>query len=624
MRVQLKRLVSFVGLVAALVGAGHQAHAQSHQQIQAITIPQISAVEKTKGQRTPAQEKISSALLDTIAQKNTGSVNKNAPNLKPEPLERDAVGVQVDIKAKVSQELLDEIAKTGKVISQHPRFDAVRASVPLSAIEALAARADVQSIAPAAKATTNRGQAVAGEGAIAHTVDLARTEFGLSGQGVVACVISDSLDDNQNSLAKAKASGAINGTKLHVLPGQEGQGSGEGLAMLEIVHAVAPDAELWFATGFSGAEQMAENILDLQAKGCQVIVDDVTYFNESPFQDGPIAMAVREVSDAGVLYFSSARNSGNLRHGTSGTWEGDFVDGGPAGAKFEAKGVHGRIHVFVPGITLNTADKAGADDRVDLFWSDPLGGSNNGYDLFVVNRYGQIVRASTTSHTGIQDPYQFIDGLHPGESIVIVKEVGAQDRFLHLDTGRAVLRHGTVGSVRGHNASGAENAFSVAAKKVSTPSRAFLGTAGAAVETFSSDGPRRMFFDTDGVPFTPGAFSSKGGKLIRKPDIAAADGVSTSLPAGSGLNPFFGTSAAAPHAAGIATLLLSCAPRPSASQVRKALEQSALPLEGAAPNETGGFGVVMARTAALAVCKPHTITTAQAVPSPSVAALARR
>ena len=35
-----------------------------------------------------------------------------------------------------------------------------------------------------------------------------------------------------------------------------------------------------------------------------------------------------DVVAAGALYFSSAANSGNKDHGTSGTWEGDFVDGG--------------------------------------------------------------------------------------------------------------------------------------------------------------------------------------------------------------------------------------------------------------------------------------------------------
>ena len=59
--------------------------------------------------------------------------------------------------------------------------------------------------------------------------------------------------------------------------------------------------------------------------GCNIIVDDVIYLDESPFEDGPVAQAVNTVTADGVLYFSSAGNEGNVDDGTSGTWEGDFL-----------------------------------------------------------------------------------------------------------------------------------------------------------------------------------------------------------------------------------------------------------------------------------------------------------
>ncbi len=55
-----------------------------------------------------------------------------------------------------------------------------------------------------------------------------------------------------------------------------------------------------------------------------------------------------------------------------------------------------------------------------------------------------------------------------------------------------------------------------------------------------------------------------------KPALAAADGVSTTVPA---LLTFFGTSAATPSAAGIATLIRSAAPSLTASQVRTTHDQ---------------------------------------------------
>src|SRR5262249_11310898 len=143
--------------------------------------------------------------------------------------------------------------------------------------------------------------------------------------------------------------------------------------------------------------------------------------------------------------------------------------------------------------------------------------------------------------------------------------------------------------------------FSVAAMGVAKPPIAFKGSPNISVESFSSDGPRRIFFAPDGTPLTPGNFSSSGGIVLNKPDITAANRVSTTLQDPS-LNPFVGTSAAAPHAAAIAALLLSCKPTPTASQVRTALEKSALAIDGNAPNNNAGYGVVMASTAVQIAC----------------------
>ena len=62
--------------------------------------------------------------------------------------------------------------------------------------------------------------------------------------------------------------------------------------MLEIVHDIAPGAQLYFATADNGALSFAANISALAAQGCTIIVDDITYFSEGAFQDGPIAQAL--------------------------------------------------------------------------------------------------------------------------------------------------------------------------------------------------------------------------------------------------------------------------------------------------------------------------------------------
>ena len=105
-----------------------------------------------------------------------------------------------------------------------------------------------------------------------------------------------------------------------------------------------------------------------------------------------------------------------------------------------------------------------------------------------------------------------------------------------------------------------------------------------------------MFFDAAGNPFTPGNFSSTGGIVRQKPDITAADGTKVTG-AGSFPTPFFGTSAAAPHAAAIAALLKSANPGLTQAQIRTALVSSAIDIEIPGTDRDTGAGIVMAPAA---------------------------
>ena len=154
----------------------------------------------------------------------------------------------------------------------------------------------------------------------------------------------------------------------------------------------------------------------------------------------------------------------------------------------------------------------------------------------------------------------------------------AAPRFLHLDANRGQIDYNTDGETHGHCT--VDAAFGVAATDAHNRTTAFTG--GEAVEYFSSDGPRRIFYNPNGTPITPSLLHD-GGRVRYKPDIMAADGVKTSanptaINPNTGLpifNPFYGTSAAAPHAAAIAALLLSS--RANFTQIRHALTSTALP-----------------------------------------------
>ena len=76
----------------------------------------------------------------------------------------------------------------------------------------------------------------------------------------------------------------------------------------------------------------------------------------------------------------------------------------------------------------------------------------------------------------------------------------------------------------------------------------------------------------------------------QKPDITAADGVSITG-AGGFPNPFFGTSAAAPHAAAIAGLIKSANPS-TPEQIRAALIGSAIDIEAPGVDRDSGAGII--------------------------------
>jgi subtilisin-like proprotein convertase family protein len=437
------------------------------------------------------------------------------------------------------------------------------------------------------------------EGDITHRAREARPFFGADGAGVKVGVLSDSV----RFLADSVALGSLP-NNVTVLPGESGTDLGfvdigEGTAMLEIIHALAPGAQLYFATAFRSPESFADNIRALREAGCDIIVDDVRYSNEAPFQDGVIARAVNDVTRDGALYFSSAGNYGNFNDGTATVWEGDYADGGALAAL-----PLWRVHDFGSGAISNRVRQNAA--VLSLFWSDALGESANDYDLFVLNaNFTQVVAASTDFQLGDSDPAEVIfanfsrPAAFTNERVVIANFNGAEPRALRLDTfGSANLGLSTPGEITGHAA--AADAFAVAAvdvANVESPfgfgSPFFTGGPTNPIEFFSSDGPRRVFYAEDGAPLTTDnfLFSTNGGAVRQKPDIAAADGVFTSTP---GFIPFFGTSAAAPHAAAIAALLKSAVPNVAPQQVRQALQSSALDIRADGVDRDSGSGIVMA------------------------------
>ncbi|MFJ7215801.1 S8 family peptidase [Amycolatopsis sp. NPDC098790] len=586
----------------------------------------INALQGIKKSLTPAERKQSSQLVVEKRLRADRSLAAKLPDYRSGVGVSTAGTVSVDIAASRDQAVADAVKAAGGTV-RYAAGGAVRADLPLGAVDGIAGRADVAEVRPASQATTwseqgNRDfrEAAAvraaaatqvSEGDKAHGADAARATYGVSGSGVKVCVLSDGVD----SLAKSQSAGEL--PTVDVLSGQKGSGD-EGTAMLEIIHDLAPNAALGFATAFTSEASFAANIRALRTTGhCTIIVDDVSYFDESPFQDTQVAQAVNDVTAAGVLYFSSAGNSGNATDGTSGYYEGDF-----RASPSKISGITGTPHDFDPSSTTQNFDALSAGSLgkpVTLFWSDPWGKSANDYDLFILNSSGSVVASSENGQSGAQNPYEIasVPSTGSGYKVAVVKYSGA-DRFIALNVirGRFVASgslkaFSTNGVTNGHSA--AANAFSVAAAPAgpafgrpletgdpANPAGPYPGLyrASSKWERFSSDGKRHLFYNADGSAITPGNVSSTGGTTRNKPDITAADGVATSV---TGFQPFFGTSAAAPHAAAIAALLLSGKPTATPAQIRSALVSSAIDLGAPGFDTVTGTGVIMAGPALAAL-----------------------
>ena len=594
---QMPNRFGYVLLALVVVGI---APAFAQEQIPAAGTAQIRAFLLDKANRTPAQLKLDSQIIyNSRIALGQPAVTGIASSFTPAALERssDAL-IHVDISANVTASLLGAIsALGGRVELSFPPFKTIRGWIPLSAAETLAGHPDVHFIKPAEHAHTSVGSDTTG--VIAHGANIVQAA-GITGTGLKIGVLSDGV----TALAAEQAAGRLPSV-VNVLSGQSGDGPGpcpsapgtntcpdEGTAMLEIVYSMAPGATLYFATANPSEAQFAANILALQAAGCDIIVDDVTYPAESVFQDGTVSAAVNSVTALGALYFSSAANSGNLDSGTSGTWEGDFKADGSAPPITET----GTVHSF--GATdYDVITSLSGFGEYLLQWSDATGASCNDYDLFILDPTGTSVEgASTNPQTCTQDPIEFISdpkGLFAVNSrLVIVNVNNAATRAFHVDTERGRLNIGTSGATFGHNA--AASALTVAATPAATAGGGlFVGGTTNPPESYSSDGPRKIFYDPSGNPITRGnfLFGTNGGTTLPKVDFTAADCVPSGAPDFTG--GFCGTSAAAPHAASIAALIMSNNPALTPTQVKSILYSTSLPVSNFLPR-TVGTGIVMA------------------------------
>ncbi len=461
------------------------------------------------------------------------------------------------------------------------------------------------SAAPVFPALTNAGL-VTSQGDIALRSFRARDVFKVDGAGTKVGVISDSYntklgDQASDDIIKGDLPGPANPANTQAVDVLQefpfGEASDEGRAMLQIVHDVAPGASLAFRTGFAGPNDFAVGINALAQAGCDVIVDDVTYINEPFFRDGVIAQAVNNVASEGVAYFTAAGNFG------SKSWADEF-NPVPAPA-----GIIGEAHNFSNGpgtdVSQNVTLAAG-QYTVVLQWDDGTPGltTQSDFDIYLATdaniaffgfNHANIgstpieVLPFTVLADGVQTNFQIIRaGVAPGY-------VPTQPTALKYIVYRGSLTINEYAALDASTITGqanAEGAMSVGAVLyTNTPE---YGVPAPTVASFSSRG---------GTPVN--------GNLRPKPDFCAPNVVNTTVDLGGGIDfegdgfpNFVGTSAAAPHAAAMAALMLEARQKYYddeggllPSTLRNLLQSSALDMYSPGYDVESGAGFLLADSA---------------------------
>jgi hypothetical protein len=433
----------------------------------------------------------------------------------------------------------------------------------------------------------------------------------------------------------------------------------EGRAMMQIVHDVAPGASLAFHTAVESAADFASGIQALTSAGVNVIADDVTYFDEPFFQDGLIAQAANTASAAGVAYFSAAGNNGSNGYDNAApNFSAPSVS--PAGEhllSFDGSGTTSlSVHIpqLLPGefiavvlqwdqpYVTGAPNSGGATSRMDLCVNssgndligspqnpdNPSGGGLNdlsngaqlcsganatGVDPYQILVVGFPANAAAPNGTTCQGSLQGLATICSPEQDIQVQVglvAGTTPGRIKLaieDNGAGVTYPGAIqpsaATLQGHPS--ATGVMAVGAVFYgNTPG---CGQTPALLETFSAKGGDPILFDKNGARLaTP--------EQRTKPDIAGPDGgnntflgfvlgagsFGTCMNSGSYPN-FFGTSAATPHVAATAALLLQQFPGINITSLYTTLKSGAAAVTNSsnppAVNYSGGYGVLDAGNA---------------------------
>ena len=539
----------------------------------------ILPIENVKLGITDAQKKLSTDLLQLLdssflpqgqnmethkmQMKKSGQfrpAGSVSPKLDRRVVVNDLVHVYIYLKSHAGTQAIEHYV--WEVTDRDDKNHVAVAWVEVKKLEKLASFDAVRTIRTVMPPLVMTG-AVTTEGDAIHRTYDVRTAHSQSSSDVKVGIISDGVD----SRATAQATNDLppDGSGLTVL--NNTHGGDEGTALLEIVHDMVPDADLYFHDCGNNWVAFNDAIDALVTAGCDVICDDVGWITEPFFEDGIIASHLTTVLDNNdIIYVSAAGNAAHTHY------QGDYYD--PSGSSGYAQ--HDFSSGGSTGYYLYLWMQAGDSVRIVLQWNDQFGSSGNDYDLGLYS-YGSglYVASSIVQQNGDDNPLEYISytvpsGTPTGDYAIVVDKWSGDGKtlevYIYPRNGAEVYSNNIVpaDSIFGHAA--VPDAIAVGAIDANDPNN---------IEFFSSQGPVTISY--------PASVSRA------KPDLCGIDGV-TVTGAGGFPSPFYGTSAAAPHIAAIAAQLWGAYPSKTGAEIRTMMYDSATDLGSQGYDNVFGYG----------------------------------
>ncbi|GAB6282234.1 MAG: hypothetical protein STSR0008_09780 [Ignavibacterium sp.] len=415
---------------------------------------------------------------------------------------------------------------------------------------------------------------IVSEGYYHLKVDSVQFNYSVYGDGIKIGVISDGVDDWE------KVRDNFELPTITVLNAGSGN---EGTAMLEIIHDIAPNANLYFCTAGSNYNSFGRAIYLLDSVGCDIIVDDISIINEPYFtdEDDTLGLQIRNFLWHGGTYISAA---GNYNRSIYNDPQGYSINSGVTNIGPDNKNIFLNNQTFI-NCTVNPY----SDLLIFFEWATSWKYPTSDYNIFAYDENDSLVSQGNlvqlqngninpkeklfiSNNTNTSKLYKIVIKFSSGDDTPVEFKLVCNYNFGILDINCTDNKH-----IYGHP--GYSGVIGVAAYDAETQNQ---------LAAYSSGGPLKMY-------------SKKAEQWTEQqtPFITATSGVHTFVGTqGYWIDPFYGTSAAAPHIAAIAGLYFSKFQTYSRQNFMNDLKNGAIQIDSKGGNgnwdSIAGYGVANA------------------------------